>query len=622
MSFRLTKYRMVFHFLWDRKRALLLLFFCLVGQALLSIVEPWPLQAVFDYLLLNKPIPEVIAKHSFVADHLLGLMIIAMVLIALLMGLVLFGQNLCLVKLKQQVVKGLRVKVFGHVLELPIAYFKKLGSGEVLSRITADTDNIQAIVEGGAILVFRSFPTFFGILCVMLLLDYPFAVVVACIAPVLAVVTYYFSDRIKQYSKYKRFQESRIMAVAETAARTLKCLKILGLKNQELHRFKQFCDASNEASKKAGMYEGAYGGAVNVLLSLGTAIVVLLGVVRIREGHITPGELLVFMGYFRSMYKPVREFTKYLGKISKASASYDRITEVLEITPCDLGVCEAIDAVDAPPFSREIRFDRVCFCYDKDRKVLHEVSFTVRKGEKVAIVGESGAGKSTILNLIPRFFDPTSGRILLDGVDIKNFKIISLRKQIAVVPQEHIIFHASVFENIALGCPDRKVCESEVIMAAKKANAHEFIMRLPHGYDTILGPGGVELSGGQAKRLHIARALLRDAPILLLDEPTSGLDPYAESQVMEAFDRLMEHRTIIMVSHYLPLIANSDTIVVIEGGQVVELGQHGELLRRKGVYYNFWRRQLARAVPGYYLDQIMGELSALEIAWPDDDDRS
>ena len=597
------KYNLLGALLWEQRLSLAGLFVCLILQAGLSVLEPWPLQSIFDYVILNKPIPHdlilVISKN-----RLLWVMVPAMVIIALLAGIALYFHNVILVRLKQRIVKGLRLKVFEHVLELPIGYFQKLGSGEILSRITSDTDNVQAMIEGGSVLLFRSLPTFLGIFVIMLYLDYPFALLVTFMSPLLAFATYFFTDRIKTFSKQKRQHESRIMAVVETATKTLRCLKILGLKDQELQRFAKFCDESILASEKAGAYEGQYTAVINFMLATGTAIVVLVGVYRIKEGHITPGELIVFMNYLRSMYKPVRELTKYLGKMSKASASYDRIIEVLNVTPCELGVCESDTAVPAPHFSKEICFENVSFSYDGKEMVLKNISFRVLKGQKVAIVGDSGSGKSTILGLIPRFFDPVSGRILLDGVDIRGYTISSLRKQIAVVPQEQVIFHASVYENIALGCPERHVTKEEIIEAAKKANAHEFIVRLPYGYETLLGPGGVELSGGQAKRLHIARALLRDAPILLLDEPTSGLDPCSESKVMEAFDRLMERRTIIIVSHFLPLIANSDLILVLKKGQIIEKGTHEELMEKHGIYYEFWTEQLARAVPKCYLDKL------------------
>ncbi|MEJ2428234.1 MAG: ABC transporter ATP-binding protein [Deltaproteobacteria bacterium] len=321
---------------------------------------------------------------------------------------------------------------------------------------------------------------------------------------------------------------------------------------------------------------------------------VFIGVFRIRAGQITPGELLVFMSYLRSMFKPVREVTKYFNKIAKALASNERIEEVMEVTPCDLGVCEVAGASPMPPFHKEMVFEKVSFEYEPGVKVLEGLSFRIKQGQKVAIIGDSGSGKSTLLSLIPRFFDPTDGRILMDGQDIRFHSLKTLREQIAVVPQEQIIFHTTVRENIALGKPGTEVREEEIREAAAKANAHEFIVNLPEGYETELGIGNTHLSGGQAKRILVARALLRDGPVVLLDEPTAGLDPSSETKVMEAFDRLMEQRTIIVVTHHLPLITNADLIVVLKNGTAAEQGDHQSLVEEGEIYYHFWQEQMAQ----------------------------
>ena len=389
-----------------------------------------------------------------------------------------------------------------------------------------------------------------------------------------------------------RRHETSVATVAELASRTQKCLKLLGLQQQEVERLKRICFQSQEAAVEAGSWQGFYTAATNLALSLGSALVVLVGVFRIRAGLISPGELLVFMSYLRSLYKPIRELAKYFGKISKALACHERIEEVMSITPAQMGVRRSGEGRPMPPFSREIVFDRVRFQYEPGVPILKDVSFRIRKGEKVAVVGDSGSGKSTLLSLIPRFFEPTEGRIIIDGTDYTEFHIDSLRSQIAVVPQECIIFHATVLENIALGRPVKGASREEVMEAARKANADEFIRQLPDGYDTVLGTGFTQLSGGQCKRILIARALLRNTPIVLLDEPTSGLDPFSERRVMEAFDRLMKERTILVVTHHLPFVMNADLIVVLKQGRIVEQGTHDELLSLGGYYFAFWEEQM------------------------------
>lgn len=311
----------------------------------------------------------------------------------------------------------------------------------------------------------------------------------------------------------------------------------------------------------------------------------------IKAGRITPGELLVFISYLRSLYKPIREFTKYFIKITKAMACNERIESVMSITPCELGVCDRPDASRIDEFEEKIEFDEVSFGYD-DKAIVHDLSFTIKKGQKIGLVGDSGSGKSTLLNLIPRFFDVTQGEIRIDGKDIRTLTLDSLRKKVALVSQEAVLFRTTIHENIAVGRPEETVSEEEVQKAAKKANADDFILELPEGYDTVLRSGNTQLSGGEIKRILIARAFLRDADIVLLDEPTDSLDPASEGLVMEAFDRLSENRTLLVASHQLKVVANADTILILRDGRLVEQGTHEELLKKCGIYAEFWNEQM------------------------------
>ena len=301
--------------------------------------------------------------------------------------------------------------------------------------------------------------------------------------------------------------------------------------------------------------------------------------------------MLVFLGYLQSLYKPIREFTKYFIKITKAMACNERIESVMAITPCDLGICENPDAEPLHGFEKTIEFDRVSFGYDGDH-IIHDLSFDIQKGQKIGLVGRSGSGKSTMLNLIPRFFDVTAGEIRIDGTDIRALTLDSLKKQIVMVTQEAVLFRTTVRENIALGRPDAIPSEQEIKDAARKANAHDFILELPKGYDTVLRSGNTQLSGGETKRILIARAFLRDANVVLLDEPTDSLDPASESLVMEAFDRLSANRTLVVASHQLKVVANADSILVLQDGRLAEHGTHDELLSRNGIYAGFWREQM------------------------------
>lgn len=576
--------------------------FALLFQAALSMVQPWPLQIIFDNVILGKPPGKLLVRISgpfwpTISKNLLTISIVVLLAVALLNGLALYVQNIRSTRLIQKVVHRLRVSLFSHVMELPVAYFNKVGAGEIVSRITTDTADTKPLLEGGIILVCRSIPTFVGIFLIMMSMDLPFALLTLALAPFLAWSTYFFGQRVKRASRMQRRHESQLADVTALAVRTQRCLKLLGLQDQEVQRLADRCLQSRRAAVEAGSWQGFYTAATTVALTAGTALMVLVGVFRIKAGYISPGELLVFMNYLRSLFKPVREVTKYFNKISKAMACNERIEEVMAIAPCHLGVCEIPNAIPMPPFREEIEFKDVSFQYDAENRIFEGMSFRIQKGQKVAVVGDSGSGKSTLLSLIPRFFDTNGGQILIDGRDIRSFSLDSLRRQIAIVPQEHIIFHTTVMENIALGRPEQKARREEIYKAAEKANAHEFISQLPDGYQTELGTGHVQLSGGQAKRLLIARALLRNAPIVLLDEPTSGLDPHSETQVMEAFDNLMEQRTILIVTHDLPTIANAGLIIVLREGRIVESGSHEELLEKEGLYDFFWKEQVGRILP-------------------------
>ena len=580
----------------EERQLLIILAFALIAQSVVSLISPWPLQVIFDHVILNKPVSEKVknilgGSWQVLSDHLLIIMVTGLILMALLNGICLYLQNITMIKLLQAVVQKLRIKLFAHILDLPITQFYRTEPGEVIERITTDTDDTKKMVEGISVLICRSVPTFIGIAAVMFWVDWQMALVTLSIAPILVWATYFFGVRIKHITRERRRHETDISSLTEVATKTHKWIKLLGLEENEIERMEQAGRLSKTAAIEAGSWQGYYTSLTNIVLAIGSAILILFGVMSIKNGRITPGQLLVFISYLRSSYKPIREFTKYFIKITKAMACNERIEKVMAITPCDLGVCDTPDARPLVAFEDRIQFDQVFFGYD-DHTIIKDLSFTLYKGQKIGLVGNSGSGKSTLLNLIPRFFDAKQGTIRIDGKDIRTFTLASVRERIVMVTQEPVLFHSTVRENISIGKPDKSLSDQQIYDAARKANAHDFILELPNGYDTVLRSGHTQLSGGQTKRILIARAFLRDADIVLLDEPTDSLDPESESLVMEAFDRLSENKTVIVASHNLKVVANADTILVLRDGRLAEQGTHDELLEKKSIYAHFWHEQM------------------------------
>ena len=582
--------------LQEEWRLLVYLALALAVQSVVAMLQPWPLQVIFDYVILSKPIPVQLREVTgiywdFIVNHLLALMVAALVSVALLNGIGLYFQNITLTKVCQAVVQKLRIRMFAHILDLPVSHFFRTEPGEVIEHITSDADNTQMLVEGYSMLAWRSVPTFIGIAVIITIMDWRLALLTLCIAPILVWATYYFGVRIKRIARQRRKYEANISSITEIATKTHKWIKLLGLKENEIERMEHETLLSRTAAVETGSWQGYYTSLTNIILAIGSAVLVLAGVMSIKSGRISPGELLVLMSYLKSLYKPIREFTKYYIKITKAHASNERIESVMSITACDLGVCDDTDARPFPGLEKEINFEHVSFAYD-DEDVVQDLSCTIQKGQKVGLVGGSGSGKSTLLNLVPRFFDTTSGNLRFDSVDLRSFTVESLRQHIVMVPQEAVLFRATVRENIALGSPEKTITEEKIREAAVKGNADGFINELPDGYDTVLRAGTTQLSGGQMKRILIARAFLRDAEIVLLDEPTGGLDPASESQVMEAFDRLSENKTLIVASHQLKTVANADIIFVLQNGTIIESGSHEQLLGTGGRYASFWNEQM------------------------------
>jgi ATP-binding cassette subfamily B protein len=425
-----------------------------------------------------------------------------------------------------------------------------------------------------------------GMVSIMFWLNVQLALLALGMIPLFWFSTIRLTRRIREVSQQQRRREGAMASTASESMTAIKIVQALSLQNHFASAFTGQNKKNLKEGVKAKRLAANLERTVDVLIGAATALVLWRGAELVLSNALTPGDLLVFLSYLKNAFKPLRNFAKYTGRLAKASAAGDRILDLLDQTP---EVYDLPDAVVAHPFEGTVQFRDVGFDYESGHPALQNIDFMVKAGQKVAIVGHSGSGKSTLANLMLRLYDPNQGSILIDGQDIRHYTLESLRSQISVVLQDSLLFAASVWDNIAYGCPNST--QEEVIKAAKLANAHDFILHLPQGYDTVLGERGVTLSGGQRQRIAIARAAIRQAPILILDEPTTGLDKGNEQEVLEALHRLAQGCTTFLIVHDLELAASADFILYIEKGYLLEQGTHKQLMELNDRYATLYRLQ-------------------------------
>ncbi|PWT96236.1 MAG: ABC transporter ATP-binding protein [Blastocatellia bacterium] len=568
-----------------------LAFIAVIGESITDLLEPWPIKVVFDNVLGSKHMQPWLANIvSSVAGHdklsILAFVAASVLLIALVGAVSSYFEKYLTTSVAQWVSHDLRRTLYHHIQRLSLSFHDNKRTGDLITRITNDISTVQDFISQVLLGLLVNVLTLVGMLGVMFYLNWRFTLISLSVAPVLFVVIYSFTWRIKKASRDVRKKEGEIASIASEVLGSIRVVKAFTREEYEQQRFEQQSLETVESALAARSLKAKLTPIVEVIVAAGTCLVLWYGVRLVLAGTITSGSLLVFLLYLGKMYKPMKDISKMTDTISKTAVGYERIREVVET---DREIRNIPGAVHAPNFKGQIEFNHVTFRYPDRPLTLNDVSFHLEPGQVGAIVGPTGAGKTTIISLLARFYDPTTGEVRVDGKDIRKYKIKSLRRQISFVLQESLLFRAPIWQNIAYGRPEAS--RKEIIEAAKLANADEFIVRLPEGYDTVVGERGMTLSGGQRQRIAIARAIVRSSPILILDEPTSGLDAASEELVFEALMRLMEGKTSIVIAHRLSTIQRADVIFVVEKGTIVQQGTHEELLNRGGLYATLHAKQ-------------------------------
>lgn len=569
-------------------------FIAVLGESLGELLEPWPLKIVFDSVLGSKKLPHwwmaILENLGFGESNIavLQFAVVAVVVIAAIGAISSYTEKYLTTTVGQRVLHDLRCTLYHHAQRLSLSYHDRKRTGDLISRVTTDIDAIQAFISQALLGLIVNALTLAGMLAVMFYLNWRFTVISLSVTPILFGVVYSYTRRIKQASRAVRQKEGEVVSVAQEVFTSIRVVKAFAREDYEQQRFEQQSMETVETALKARNLKAKLVPLVQVTVAAGTSLVLWYGVRLVMTGAITAGSLLVFLLYLGKMYKPMRELSKMTDTVSKAAVGFERIGEVLET---EHDVPDLPGARLAPGFKGAIEFDRVSFGYTDNCPVLNDVSFRIEPGQVAAFVGPTGAGKTTIASLVARFYDPLKGQVKIDGQDVRSYKQQSLRNQIGFVLQDTLLFRAPVWQNIAYGRPEAS--RDQIARAATLANAHEFIVRMPDGYDTIVGERGVTLSGGQRQRIALARSIIRDAPILILDEPTSNLDAEAEKLVLEALGRLMQGKTAIVIAHRLATIRRADVIFVLDHGAITEVGNHQQLLRDQGLYSRLHEIQLA-----------------------------
>ncbi|MGO9036624.1 MAG: ABC transporter ATP-binding protein [Steroidobacteraceae bacterium] len=583
--------RMVLDLIRPYRGWLIIVFAAMIIEIAMSLAAPWPLKLVLDDALQHHKLPEWLAwAHNHgIERSTLGVAVfagISTLVIAIIAAIASYIDNYYTTSIGQWVANDLRVRMYEHLHRLSLRFYDTAKTGTLMSTITGDVSTVQSFASSSTLGIVVDLLTIVFMLGLMFWLDWDFTLIAIGVTPFLLLFVMRFKKAVKDVTKIVRVKQSEVLAVVQEGLGSVREIQAFGRQDLEAAHIEAASHATVEAALKARQVKSLLSPVVSIVVALCTGIVLWKGTSLIIAGTMTAGALTVYLAYLSKFFKPVKDLASMTSVIAQTTVALERIQTILS---ADDIVPERPDAIDPGEVKGALTLEHVAFGYTDDAPVLKDVSFAIEPGQVVGVVGPTGSGKSTVLSLIPRFYDPKSGRVLIDGKSVDTFKLASLRAMVGFVLQETVLFRGTIKENIAYGRPG--ATDDEVIAAAKLANADEFISRMPHGYDTVVGERGDTLSGGQRQRIGIARAVIRNSPIMILDEPTAALDTESERLVIEGLQRLMKGRTVIMIAHRLSTIRDADKIIVLKDGVVAEEGTNDELIARGGVYAELHRIQ-------------------------------
>lgn len=564
----------------------------LLAEALLRTLEPWPLKFIFDRLLQDHRAP----KHAFSrylasldTSTLVAASAIAIVVLIGLRALADFANTIGFAKVGNRVLTEVRANLFSHLQRLSLSFHSKARNGDLILRVMGDINLLKDVVVTALLPLVANILVLVGMIGVMFWLHWKLALLSLAPMPLFWLFTARQTKKIQAAAKDQRQRESAMASATAESLTAIKLIQALSLEPVFKKAFERRNQESRRQDVRTHRLTASLERTVSFAVAVSTALVLWYGVRLVLNHELSPGDLIVFLTCLKATFKPAQDFAKYTGRLAKATAAGDRVLDMLERQP---EIVDRPDAVVAQPFAGVIRFDNVSFAYDKHRVILQTLDLEIPAGRRIALVGSSGSGKSTIANLILRLYDPTKGQVLIDNQDIRTFTLASLRNQISIVLQETLLFAASIRENIGHGAAD--ATEERIEEALRQANAYDFIRAREEGLDATIGERGTTLSGGERQRLAIARALIRRSPILLLDEPTAGLDEENETKVIDALERLAQGRTTLLITHDLVLASRADEIIYLERGRIVERGKHEDLIQAGGRYAALFQLQTNR----------------------------